>query len=117
MQDRYIQEKLLTANKLLFCETDAITTAIYCQHYLGRTLELVTEFEKRTFYDHYFLLDIDVPWVDDILRDHPHRRKEMMEIFEHELVKRKIAYTIIRGNYQEREKQVISHIDEMMAQC
>jgi HTH-type transcriptional regulator, transcriptional repressor of NAD biosynthesis genes len=63
-----------------------------------------------------FFLDIDVPWKSDILRDLSHRRKEMMEKFEYELVKRKIAYTIVRGNYREREEQVISHIDEMMAQ-
>ena len=117
LQDRYIQEKLLTANKLLFCDTDAITTAIYSQHYLGKIPELVGELEMKTTYDQYFFLDIDVPWIADPLRDQSHRRKEMMEIFENELVKRKIAYIIVRGNYQEREEQVISHIDEMMAEC
>jgi HTH-type transcriptional regulator, transcriptional repressor of NAD biosynthesis genes len=117
LQDRYIQEKLVTANNLLFCDTDAITTAIYSQHYLGRTPELIGELEKKTSYDHYFFLDIDVPWIADILRDLPDRRREMMEKFEYELVKRKIAYTIVRGNYHELEEHVISYIDEMMAQC
>ncbi len=116
LQDRYIQEKLVTANKLLFCDTDAITTAIYSQHYLGTIPELLVELEKKTSYAHYFLLDIDVPWKADILRDLSHRRREMVEKFEYELVKRKIAYTIVRGNYREREEQVISHIGEMMAQ-
>ncbi|MFT3948822.1 MAG: adenylyltransferase/cytidyltransferase family protein [Agriterribacter sp.] len=36
LQHQYIQEKLKTANKLLFCDTDAITTQIYSQHYLGK---------------------------------------------------------------------------------
>lgn len=117
LQDRYIQEKLVKANKLLFCDTDAITTGIYCQHYLGRIPEQISELEKKTSYDHYFFLDIDVPWIADILRDLPHRRREMMEKFGYELVKRKISYTIVRGNFREREEQVISHINEMMAQC
>lgn len=116
LQHQYIQEKLATANKLLFCDTDAISTAIYSRHYLGLVPLVVDELEKKTLYDHYFLLDIDVPWTADPLRDHGHRRKEMMELFEEELIKRKIAYTIIKGNYAEREQQVINYVDELLKQ-
>ncbi len=113
-QHDYIQERLKTANKLLFCDTDAITTAIYSQHYLNMVPPVIAALEKKTVYDHYFLLDIDTPWIADPLRDHGHRRKEMMEIFEQELIKRNIEYTVISGGYHEREKKVIDCIDEMI---
>ena len=96
-QHHDIQEKLKTANKLLFCDTDAITTAIYSQHYLGMVPPVIVALEKKTVYDHYFLLDIDTPWIADPLRDQRHRRKEMMKIFEQELIKRNIEYTVITG--------------------
>lgn len=114
LQHQLIQEKLKSANKFLFCDTDAITTAIYSQQYLGMVPPRIHELEKETTYDHYFLLDIDIPWVADPLRDQGHRRKEMMEIFEQELTKRNIVYTIISGDYQEREQRVIDCIDEMV---
>jgi HTH-type transcriptional repressor of NAD biosynthesis genes len=116
LQHQYIQEKLKTANKLLFCDTDAITTAIYSQHYLGEIPALVTDLEKQTVYDHYFLMDVDTPWIADALRDQGHRRQDMMKIFEQELIKRNIAYTIIQGNYTEREEKVITYIDQMIAE-
>lgn len=113
-QHQYIQEKLKTANKLLFCDTDAITTAIYAQQYLGMVPAVIVELEKKTIYYHYFLLDIDTAWVADPLRDQGHRRKEMMEIFEQELIKKNIEYTVISGGYQEREQKVIACINEMI---
>jgi HTH-type transcriptional regulator, transcriptional repressor of NAD biosynthesis genes len=116
LQDQWLQEKLKTANKLLFCDTDAITTSIYSQIYLNTLPPVIGELEKKTVYDHYFLLDIDTPWVADPLRDQGHRRKEMMEIFERELIKRNIAYTVISGNYPEREQKVIHWVDQMVKQ-
>jgi HTH-type transcriptional regulator, transcriptional repressor of NAD biosynthesis genes len=115
-QHQYIQEKLKAANKLLFCDTDTITTAIYSQHYLGSVPPVIAELEKKTAYDRYFLLDIDTPWIEDPLRDQRHRRKELMRIFEQELIYRGIAYTVISGGYQEREQKVIDCINVMVGQ-
>jgi HTH-type transcriptional regulator, transcriptional repressor of NAD biosynthesis genes len=111
MQTERVFQKLETANKLLMCDTDLVTTQIYSQHYLGVVPEVLVEYEKRVSYDHYFLLDIDVPWIPDGLRDLPHMRNEMMEIFQRELDKRKIPYTLVRG---EREATVIPVIERML---
>ncbi|MBX3254472.1 MAG: AAA family ATPase [Chitinophagaceae bacterium] len=114
LQHQYIQEKLQQANKFLFCDTDAITTAIYAQLYLRKVPPVITELEKQTRYDLYFLLDIDTPWIADPLRDQGHRRKEMMKIFKNELEERKIEYVLISGSYEERERKVRAVLDEMM---
>jgi HTH-type transcriptional repressor of NAD biosynthesis genes len=112
-QYQYLQEKLKHANKLLFCDTDAITTQIYSQLYLGKVPHEIYAIEKQTSYDLYFLLDIDTPWIADPLRDQEHRRKEIMEIFKQELERRKIDYVMISGNYREREERVKSKIEEI----
>ncbi|MCA4894174.1 MAG: ATP-binding protein [Cytophagales bacterium] len=33
-QNERVKEKMKTANRFLFCDTDLITTQIYCRHYL-----------------------------------------------------------------------------------
>jgi HTH-type transcriptional repressor of NAD biosynthesis genes len=114
LQHQYIQEKLQQANKLLFCDTDAVTTQIYAQHYLGKVPPEIYEFEKQTVYDLYFLLDIDTPWIADPLRDQGHRRKEMMKIFKDALEEKKINYVLISGSYEERERKVKEVIDAII---
>ncbi|HEY3405899.1 MAG TPA: ATP-binding protein [Ohtaekwangia sp.] len=101
-----IQEKLKTADKILFCDTDAITTQIYSQHYLNVIPDVLYELEERVNYDYYFLMDIDVPWIADGLRDLGDRREEMFAIFKHELDKRNIEYAIISGEPDSRIQQI-----------
>jgi HTH-type transcriptional repressor of NAD biosynthesis genes len=105
-QTERVLEKTKTANKLLFCDTDLITTQIYCHHYLREIPPILFELEKRVVYDHYFLFDADVPWVADGLRDLGERRGEMFQVFKSELDKRGLKYELIRGDYASREALV-----------
>lgn len=109
-----VTQALKTANKILFCDTDAITTQIYSQHYLNAIPDELFELEERIQYDQYFLLDVDVPWVEDGLRDLPHLRKEMSQLFRSELVKRKIPFIEVKGTWSEREAIVTREIDRML---
>ncbi len=110
-QTKRVKEKLNTANRFLFCDTDLITTQIYSRKYLGVVPEILFELEKEIHYDKYFLFDIDVPWVADGLRDLDNQRKEMLNIFENELTKRNIQYVRVNGDWKEREKIITSAID------
>ena len=114
--DQRIAERNRSANRFLFCDTDAITTQIYCRHYLRIVPEILFELERRTTYAKYFLMDIDVEWVADGLRDLGDNRQMMMKVFKEELDKRGIVYETIRGSYAEREKQICATIDQMISQ-
>jgi HTH-type transcriptional repressor of NAD biosynthesis genes len=109
-----VEEKTKTANKILFCDTDAITTEIYSRHYLNVIPEILFELEKRVRYDLYFLMDIDVPWVSDGLRDLGSEREKMFNVFQEELHLRKIPYLLVKGSYEEREKFVIDIINKLL---
>ncbi len=108
--DRVI-EKTEGANRLLFCDTDLITTQIYCRHYLKVVPPILYQLEKQVTYDLYFLFDIDVPWVADGVRDLGASRIEMFEVFKNELEKRGIQYELLQGSYAERESQIIKKIE------
>lgn len=99
------------ANRILFCDTDLITTQIYSDIYLHEVPPVLYELERKIAYNAYALLNTDVPWVADGLRDLGHRRDEMMIRFRHELDRRQIRYTLVSGSYTERlsNLQIISN--------
>jgi HTH-type transcriptional repressor of NAD biosynthesis genes len=110
-----IVEKRKTANKLLLCDTDAITTAIYSQHYLHTVPPIVYELEKKVSFDLYFLFDIDVEWVADELRDLGNQRERMFNLFKNELEKRSIPFLIVSGSYEQREAFVTEKLNELLS--
>lgn len=109
-----IEEKTKTANRILLCDTDVITTQIYCRHYLNVVPDILYEIEKKVNYSKYFLLDVDVPWVGDGLRDLGHRREFMMNTFRDELIQRGIDFVPVQGDYVKREEIISREIDRMM---
>jgi HTH-type transcriptional regulator, transcriptional repressor of NAD biosynthesis genes len=111
-QTQRVLKKVKTANKILFCDSDLITTQIYSRHYLGIVPEILFDLEKQVQYDLYFLFDIDTAWVADGLRDLGHKRREMYEIFKTELEKRNISYIKVQGNWEQRKSIIINALKE-----
>ncbi len=110
--------KARKANRILFCDTDLITTQIYSRHYLGVVPPVLYELEKMITYDRYFLFNIDVPWVSDGLRDlsSEAQRKTMFEAFRNELERRNISYVMVQGTWEERENIIVREVDRLLAQ-
>jgi HTH-type transcriptional regulator, transcriptional repressor of NAD biosynthesis genes len=111
-QTNVVIEAEKASNKILFCDTDLITTKIYSQYYLQTYPDVLDNLEKKLVYDQYFLLDIDIPWVADGLRDLGHKREEMYQIFKNELDKREIDYVKVSGEWGQRTKIIVEAIKE-----
>jgi HTH-type transcriptional repressor of NAD biosynthesis genes len=113
-QTQRIIEKEKTADKLLFCDTDLITTQIYSQYYLHQVPPVLYELERKVKYDFYFLLNNDVPWVADGLRDLRDNREFMFSRFKSALEERKISFVEVGGDYIERERFIRDQIDRLL---
>lgn len=115
-QTERILEKTKTANKILFCDTDLITTQIYCRHYLKVVPPILFELEQQIKYDLYFLFEPDVPWVADGMRDlgDSTKRSEMFQIFKGELEKRNIEHVLVKGGWEEREETVKNKLNPLL---
>lgn len=113
-QTERVIEKTKTANKILFCDTDVITTQIYSQHYLKVIPHILIELENQFQYDWYFFFDVDVPWVSDGLRDLGDKREEMSAAFMQALMVRGIDPVIIKGDYEAREGLIKNKISEIL---
>lgn len=116
-QTQRVFEQARKANKLLFCDTDLITTQIYSRHYLKVVPPVLYELEKMVQYDLYFLFDIDVPWVSDGLRDlgKEDERSKMYNLFKQELERRNIPYLSVQGDWTTREFTITTAINKLLS--
>lgn len=102
----------VNADKMLFVDTDAITSKIWSIKLFGRYPKILDDIIEKTDYDLYILLDVDVPWVDDIVRYFPDERREFFNLCESELKKYGKKYVIISGDFEERFEKSIKAIEE-----
>ena len=67
-----------SANGVLFCDTDAFTTAVFHEVYLGEPTTAFAELLRRP-YDLYVVCGLDVPWAHDGVREFEDKRRWMHE--------------------------------------
>ncbi|GAB4345872.1 MAG: hypothetical protein OHK0038_26090 [Flammeovirgaceae bacterium] len=96
----------------IFLDTNILSLIVYSKHYFGKVpCWLEKKFEER-HYDLYLLTNLDIEWVADSLRDRPMEREKMHDLFENELVKRKLQYIEIKGKGEERVQTCIKMVDD-----
>lgn len=98
------------ADKILICDTTILTVKIWCDYLFKQTPQIVLNELHRT-YDFYLLMNIDLPWEDDPLRDFPDMREYFMEVWKKELDVLKADYVIISGNETQRLTNAINVIE------
>lgn len=93
------------ADRVMFVDTDHLTTKIYWQDMFGRTPDFEPWICQANRHDLYLLLDIDVPWVADPLRESGQRRGEHLARFRAELEAASAEYVLIGGGWEERQRR------------
>jgi NadR type nicotinamide-nucleotide adenylyltransferase len=101
----------MTTKDFIFCDTTFLTVKIWSDQFFGHTPDLVLDALKKHPYDLYLLMDIDLPWQEDPLRDFPNLREHFLQVWHHELQALQANYVLISGNIDRfnNAKQVIDH--------
>ncbi|SFS77067.1 nicotinamide-nucleotide adenylyltransferase, NadR type [Zhouia amylolytica] len=111
-QENSLAEK---ANELLICDTNLLELKVYSEAYYNEYCdEQIEKYAIQNFYDLYLLTYVDVPWVQDDLRDKPLERDPMFLRFKNALDKFNKPYRIIKGSRDQRFKSAIQHIDKLI---
>jgi HTH-type transcriptional regulator, transcriptional repressor of NAD biosynthesis genes len=99
---------LLKSNRFLFVDTNAITTMFWCYAYEGAGLPELTVLARaaETRYDHVFVCNDDIPFVQDGWRDDAVWRSRQQSLILYDLNVRGVPYTIVSGSLEERLAQV-----------
>ena len=114
-QQELEDEAAREANRILFCDTDALATAIWHEQYLGsRAPEVEAIARSRARYDLTFLTAADIPWVQDGDRNSDGSRQRMQRRFEEELAKRPEPVVELRGSLEERLATAVDAIDQIL---
>ncbi|WP_316746602.1 ATP-binding protein [Pedobacter gandavensis] len=98
---------------LIFCDTTFITVKVWSDEVFGNTPEVVLNALPLHTYDLYLLMDIDLPWQEDPLRDFPHKREHFMQVWHQELQNLRANYVVINGT-EERLNNAITAVADFL---
>ena len=98
---------------LIFCDTTFVTVKIWSDEMLGATPQIVLDALPQRTYDLYLLMDIDLPWQEDPLRDFPHMREHFMHIWHKELQALDANYVLV-GGIEDRFDNAVAAVDSFL---
>jgi HTH-type transcriptional repressor of NAD biosynthesis genes len=101
--------------ELLICDTNLLEICAYSQYYYdGFCPDQIKKYAKENTYDLYLLTAVDVPWINDDLRDRPNDRQKMFRTFETQLKDYYLQYEILIGSKVERFESAVKIIIELL---
>lgn len=111
-----LEDAILTTTEsdFIICDTTFVTVKIWSDAMLGETPQLVLDALPKRPYDLYLLMDIDLPWQDDPLRDFPNQREYFMEVWHKELCALRANYDVISGLGDVRFQNAVEAIDSFL---
>lgn len=105
------QQAAITTDGMLFCDTDLLVCKIWSLFKFGKVDPWIQNKAREHRYDLYLLCDIDLPWADDPMREHPQSRQELFDLYLHELKNMGARFEIVTGLGKDRSDNAISIID------
>jgi HTH-type transcriptional regulator, transcriptional repressor of NAD biosynthesis genes len=109
------EERLaLDANRVMFCDTDLLTTRIYSELYFGECPEDVVREGMGRRYDLYLALGTGTPAVADSQRHARHRATDVVARFDELLREKGAPFVEISGDWASRRAQAIAAVDGLL---
>lgn len=92
-------------------DTDLISTIVYSRHYYDRVPQWIEDEARRRRANLYLLMDTDVPWKHDGVRDRGGEgREDIFDEFRRALDEFETRWTIISGTSEDRFQSAIEEI-------
>jgi NadR type nicotinamide-nucleotide adenylyltransferase len=115
-EESYIEKA--SRSKILFIDTDQYVMKVWCEFVFGKCHQWILDQITKRKYDLYLLCNIDLPWVEDTLREYPDlaSRQELYHIYKTLLTNQSVPWVEISGNYDERLQTAIEAVNDLFAQ-
>lgn len=110
LEDKYEKD----CKDLMFCDTNLYVIKVWSEFKFGNTHPEILKHIANRHYDLYLLTYIDLPWVADPQREHPHRREELYNIYLNEMKSQPVPCVEIKGLGDERRKNAVNAIDQLL---
>jgi NadR type nicotinamide-nucleotide adenylyltransferase len=102
------------ARRVLFCDTDAFTTAVFHEAYLGEPAQGF-ESEAARVYDLYVVCGLDVPWERDGLREFEAARLRHHDVYVEHARASGAPWLVAEGPIEQRLEEARAAVDAMLA--
>ena len=106
-------EKLRSANRYLFYDTNLVVLKIWQEHKYGESDPWIDDQLRKRHYDLYLLSACDVPWEYDPQRENPHDRTVLFEKYQHVLEQMNVPYHVLEGGEEQRFNKAIQIISNL----
>jgi len=112
-------EKIKISNKIIFCDTEDITTYYLCKEYYPNYWSINENFFTEKFrntkdYDLYILLKPDCEGVQDGTREFLEHRDRHYEIIKNYLIEKNLNFVVVGGDWENRFNESIIKINELI---
>lgn len=107
----YLKSSLLPLH--LFIDTDLYVMKVWAEFVFNKCHNWILNQIAERKYDLYLLCDVDLPWIEDALREYPDEetRKKLFLFYKELMINQSTPWCIISGDYEERLKTAIQFID------
>ena len=102
------------ANAVLFSDTDAFTTAVFHEVYLGTPATGFEDLVARR-YDLFVVCGLDVPWRHDGIREFEVKRRSMHERYLERARSSGSPWLLVEGALERRLAAAAAAVDELLA--
>jgi HTH-type transcriptional regulator, transcriptional repressor of NAD biosynthesis genes len=103
------------ARRVLFCDTDAFTTAVFHEAYLGSPAGEFADLAARR-YDLYLVCGLDVPWERDAVREFDAARRRHQAIYLAHARASGSPWLLVEGVLEQRLAAAREAVDELLAE-
>ena len=114
-QSSYIQKDLdvmaqkqvaLWPNKGFVADTEMHVFQVWSKVKYAEVSPIIKQLLNAQHFDYYFLCAPDIPWEADPLRENPHDRQQLFEIYLKVLEENKRRYSILAGSFENRQELI-----------
>jgi NadR type nicotinamide-nucleotide adenylyltransferase len=104
------KEKEKSANDFLFIDTELIIAKVWAEDVYNTCPDFILQELEKQQYDLYLLTLPDLPWIDDGIRENPHRRDYFFNAYKKELTQRQFNFVEISGLGEQRLQNALKAI-------
>lgn len=115
LEDQHLAAARTRGARLVVQDTDLLSTLVYAAHYYDVAPGWIADAARARHPDLYLLLEIDVPWIPDAVRDRGHEREAIQQRFRDAVRASATPVVVIHGDWTARRAQAIAAVDRLLA--
>ncbi len=111
-----LQSEDALKGSLVFLDTNLYVIKTWSEFVFNNCDNRILSLIAQRPYHLYLLCDIDMPWQDDPLREHPdpEDRRKLFGMYHADLVAQNTRWIVIRGTEEERLRAAIHAVNELI---